>query len=187
MPPRATTRRTPQNRGDFTATERDRLTTENAEELARRQKEVGLVNQVQEMVDEEGVFDPASGALLEGPDVDAVEYVGDEDEIIDASTDPAATKREQVTDPLKDFQNPITQQAPKTRRANPRGVDVVEEDDFEPVVVEAEYVVIRASDDLEDFTFGAGNNYTLVRGRKYRLPKAVADHLDEKGYVYHGR
>lgn len=36
-----------------------------------------------------------------------------------------------------------------------------------------------------DPTIGVGNEYHFEEGRKYRVPAHVADHLDEKGYVWH--
>jgi hypothetical protein len=46
-------------------------------------------------------------------------------------------------------------------------------------------VVIRVNEDIEDMTFGVGNNYSFKAGQKYKVPKNVADHLEEKGYVWH--
>lgn len=44
--------------------------------------------------------------------------------------------------------------------------------------------VIRVAVDLEDVTIGAGNQYTFRRGKKYKVPKHVADHLEEKGLLW---
>lgn len=46
-------------------------------------------------------------------------------------------------------------------------------------------VVIRIAADIEDMTFGAGNLYTFAEGRRYRVPRYIAVHLEEKGLVYH--
>lgn len=51
--------------------------------------------------------------------------------------------------------------------------------------VEDQTQVIRVNEDIEDVTIGAGNTYNFEAGRQYRVPKAVADHLEEKGYVWH--
>ena len=45
-------------------------------------------------------------------------------------------------------------------------------------------VVVRVNEDLE-MTFGVGNNYTFVAGKKYTVAADLADHLDSKGYVWH--
>lgn len=44
---------------------------------------------------------------------------------------------------------------------------------------------IRVNADLERVTIGAGNHYTFREGEKYKVPAFVADHLEEKGYVWH--
>jgi hypothetical protein len=45
-------------------------------------------------------------------------------------------------------------------------------------------VVIRVAEDLDQVTIGAGNNYSFKAGQKYKVPKAVARHLQDKGYLY---
>jgi hypothetical protein len=59
-------------------------------------------------------------------------------------------------------------------------------DEIEPVGVDLadESVVVRVAEDIEGMTIGVGNHYNFKAGQKYRLSKAVADHLREKGYLY---
>ena len=52
-------------------------------------------------------------------------------------------------------------------------------------VAENPTVVIRVNSTLEHLTFGAGTDYNFEEGRQYRVPRALADHLEEKGYVWH--
>ena len=47
---------------------------------------------------------------------------------------------------------------------------------------EAPTRLIRALDDFSP-TIGAGNHYEFEVGKKYRVPAAVATHLEEKGLV----
>ena len=44
--------------------------------------------------------------------------------------------------------------------------------------------VIRVAEDLDFVTIGAGNHYSFKAGKKYKVSKHVADHLQEKGYLY---
>lgn len=44
-------------------------------------------------------------------------------------------------------------------------------------------VVIRVVEDIENMTLGAGNNYSFKAGQKYQVTRAVAKHLEEKGYL----
>lgn len=45
-------------------------------------------------------------------------------------------------------------------------------------------VVVRVAEDIENMTYGVGNNYTFKAGGKYKVPKAVADRLQEQGLLY---
>lgn len=44
--------------------------------------------------------------------------------------------------------------------------------------------VIRLAEDLDFVTIGVGNHYNFKAGQKYKVPKHVAAHLQEKGYLY---
>lgn len=44
-------------------------------------------------------------------------------------------------------------------------------------------VEIRVVETIENMTLGAGNNYSFKAGQKYKVTKAVAAHLKEKGYL----
>ena len=46
-------------------------------------------------------------------------------------------------------------------------------------------VVIRVNEDVEDMTIGVGNHYSFKMGQKYKVSKQIADHLEEKGLVWH--
>jgi UDP-N-acetyl-D-mannosaminuronic acid transferase (WecB/TagA/CpsF family) len=54
-----------------------------------------------------------------------------------------------------------------------------------PIEVSEEWRVIRTNEDLEDVTIGVNNVYTFTAGQKTKVPAWVADHLEEKGYVWH--
>ena len=45
-------------------------------------------------------------------------------------------------------------------------------------------VIIRTISDIEDMTFGVGNNYTFKAGVKYRVPAALANYLEQLGYIW---
>lgn len=57
--------------------------------------------------------------------------------------------------------------------------------DFSSVAVDLpeEKVIIRVVEDIEDMTFGAGTHYTFEVGKKYTVPKALADYLASIGYL----
>lgn len=52
------------------------------------------------------------------------------------------------------------------------------------VNINNEKVIIRLQHDIEDMTYGVGNNYTFKAGVKYSVPKDLADYLERLGYVW---
>lgn len=45
-------------------------------------------------------------------------------------------------------------------------------------------VVIRTITDIDEMTFGVGNTYNFKAGVKYRVPKKLADYLEQLGYIW---
>jgi hypothetical protein len=179
--PRSSNQPRAAQRGDFTGRETERLTRENAEALVQRQKEVGLVNQIDTVVEEEGIFDPATGKLIEMPPEaqakieeleNTVTYVED-DEIFDVG------RGQPQPPPQQDIE---TKQMPKPERANPMEIQDVSGG---AIIVEEEYKVIRVNTDVEGMTYGVGNTIDFYRGRKYRVPIDLYHWLESRGVVYH--
>lgn len=48
---------------------------------------------------------------------------------------------------------------------------------------ESDQVIIRVIEDIDDMVFGAGNHYTFKAGQKYKVPKYIAQHLEDCGYL----
>ena len=51
------------------------------------------------------------------------------------------------------------------------------------VSTEADTVTIRVVEDIEHMTFGAGNLFSFKAGQPYLVERALAKHLQEKGYL----
>jgi hypothetical protein len=62
-------------------------------------------------------------------------------------------------------------------------VDLV--DKPKPAVVEEAAREIRVNANLTDVVIGQGNYYTFEVGVPYRVPAFVANHLEEKGLIWH--
>lgn len=60
---------------------------------------------------------------------------------------------------------------------------VIDEVESVGVSLADDQVVIRVVEDLDQMTFGAGNYYSFKAGKKYKVSKDLARHLEEKGYV----
>ena len=52
------------------------------------------------------------------------------------------------------------------------------------VTLADETIIIRVNEDIMDMTYGAGNMYTFLQGRKYKVSKDLACWLEEKGYLW---
>lgn len=75
-----------------------------------------------------------------------------------------------------------------TRNAQRANVSLLGDAEPQPIRVQGSLddpVTIRVNTALEQVTIGAGNTFDFMEGRRYRVPRWVAAHLEEKGYVYH--
>jgi hypothetical protein len=55
----------------------------------------------------------------------------------------------------------------------------------EPIVVDRPSRKVRLNTTIEMLTFGHGNHYDFEEGREYTVPAALAEHLEEKGLLWH--
>lgn len=66
---------------------------------------------------------------------------------------------------------------------NPAAPTIIDEVESVGVSLADDTVVVRVAESLEMMTFGAGNYYSFEAGKKYKVSKALANHLEEKGYL----
>jgi len=62
---------------------------------------------------------------------------------------------------------------------------VVEVKETTDVDTERRPVRVSVNSEVENMTFGHGQEYNLKPGTPYLLPAEVADHLDRLGYIWH--
>lgn len=71
---------------------------------------------------------------------------------------------------------------------NPDAPIVLDEIENVGVSVSNEYVIVRTITDIDDMTFGVVNgtpqSYTFKSGVRYRVPKHLADYLEQLGYIW---
>lgn len=171
------TRKPQSMRGDFTGQKKEALARENAEALESRREELGIVTAQQTAIRDEGVIDLMSGQpTLEHPDLQP----GEEVRIDAAAREPGVAPDEEA------------EQARKLHSSSGRGtydVEELPEERPQAAVVKGEAVnaetlneptLIRALYDLEDITIGYGNTHTFREGYRYKVPRWVAAHLEEK-------
>lgn len=99
--------------------------------------------------------------------MNAVEAEQRENEVIDVTAGP----NKQVVLAAADVEN--------------RTETLVDEVEEVGVSLANDFVVVRIAEDIEDMTFGVGNNYSFKGGSKYRITRALYEHLEEKGLVWH--
>jgi predicted dinucleotide-binding enzyme len=66
---------------------------------------------------------------------------------------------------------------PKEEIESEEGPEIVGEED--------ETFEIRINADIEGMTFGAGTLYDFQEGKRYRVGRALRDHLEEKELIWH--
>lgn len=67
---------------------------------------------------------------------------------------------------------------------NPDTPTVIDEIESVGVSMADDTQIVRLAEDLEHVTIGVGKHYSFKAGQKYKVPKHVAQHLQEKGYLY---
>ena len=67
---------------------------------------------------------------------------------------------------------------------SPNSPTVIDEVETVGVSLADDAQVIRVAEDLDFVTIGVGNHYSFKAGQKYKVAKQVAQHLQEKGYLY---
>lgn len=167
----------PQSRpGDFTGRQKEVLQKEHEEAVEARREELGLITAGKQQVKDEGVINLMEGQpVLEG--MEGVEGV---------ELDAAAREPQVVERPV------VPAEGTKLDGGGQASIDVYELPEERPQaaapVGEAltkdmanTPTLIRALYDIEDVTIGYGNNFTFREGYRYRVPRWVAAHLEEKG------
>lgn len=86
-----------------------------------------------------------------------------------------AAKEKAIKNEVVDLSDP---KAPQSVESEVGGDVVIQEVD-----VAEKFVTIRVNEDI-DMTY-AGVSYKMEVGPKYKLPKHIADHLEDKGVVWH--
>lgn len=179
--------------GDATGMMKAKQQKENAPAIAEAARGMSLINapvveRPDEIVDYSGGGNPNTGheggaRLLSMEDIGAdtevsVDDLPDGDVDVNSLPDGTYDVRPEM---VRELDEPASAHQPK---AVPRDVIRTGAPTQAPQV-EAAFKVMRVNTDLEDVTIGKDNHFTFREGVRYKVPTAVYNHLDEKGYVYH--
>ena len=151
--------------GDLTGRTVERLAEEHKEELEAREAEISLTNQVKAQAKDD-VID--ADTLLPDPDA-----VVEDDEPGDGLVSPPAPPVPSAP-PVPEVQRQPEPQLERTQVTHSPGV-----------TVERPKVTFRVNSDVENMTYGAGNNYTFKEGQRYSGTQDLYNHLDSIGLIYH--
>lgn len=157
--------------GDFTGRQKEVLQREHEEAVDARRDELGLINAGKAAIKDEGVINLMSGdPLLEGTD-----------ELIDAAArEPGVIERPAAPEAVRldggGQSSMVIEELPEER---PQAV--VQKGEVVTPELLNEPTLIRSLYDIEDVTIGYGNTFTFREGYRYKVPRWVAGHLEEKG------
>lgn len=159
-------------RGDFTGRQKEALQKEHEEAVDARRDELGLITAGKRAVREEGIIDLTSGQpVLEGTD-ELIDAAAREPGVIPRPEEPSPDGKRlgTSTTSIEVLELP----AEKPQAAVQAG-EVLTPDMLEKPAL------IRSLYDVEDVTIGYGNTFTFREGFRYKVPRWVASHLEEKG------
>lgn len=172
MPGQQRGQRNPSTRGDYTGNQKEVLQREHEDAVEQRRDELGLITAGVQLVKDEGVID-LTGAepVLEGTD-----------QLIDAAARQPAPQQREEEQPegtsvgsSKSGSLEVRELPQEKPRAAVQGNEVLTPDLLNtPTIVRSLY-------DLEDVTIGYGNTFTFRAEYRYKVPRWVAQHLEEKG------
>ncbi len=200
----AIAKRTPGRPGDThvpedTARARARLAEEQSEAQRGAAGRMAMISDVAAADTESGVYDGQTGDLIESAmtveDLQAVarrHQVIDPDEVIepeDSKLENLGVVRPPGAPALGPLGTPIdpegNTEADDVEQAYSTDMDENPAQEL-PQVVRQErkdrFVVIRVAEDIQP-TIGAGSTWNFQKGKKYKVPEHVANHLNEKGLV----
>jgi hypothetical protein len=158
-------------RGDFTGRQKEVLQKEHEAAVDERRNELGLISAGQQQVKDEGVIDLMSGEpVLEGTD-QLVDAAARQPSVVDREQEnPEGERIGSSTAKYEVLEMP----AEKPQAAVQKGEVLTKDMLMTPTLIRSLY-------DLEDVTIGYGNTFTFREGYRYKVPRWVAGHLEEKG------
>lgn len=198
MPGTQRGRKNPSQRGDFTGNKKEALARENAEAVEARRAELGLVTVGTQEAKDEGVID-LMGQASPAPDLDdpdlmrslAAQRQSEEDAPLPRDAAHRAQEA-MVHDAVQQPEQPV---ARKLDGGGKSTMEVYELEPEKPIAAVSSTEALAADTltkpceikvlyDLEDVTIGYGNTYTFREGFRYRVPRWVAAHLEEKQLAF---
>lgn len=190
--------RPPSTRGDYTGNKKEALQKEHAEAVDARREELGIISSQQQTIKQDGVIDMmGEKPMLDLPTPDLQQALSEQLAALHPTQDGPiadATRLEVDTTGEPSLVPPADPVPPQGKRLGD-GKTTIDVFELEPEKPRAaltageaidkdrlnEPTLIRSLYDLEDVTIGYGNTFNFRADYKYRVPRWVAIHLEEKG------
>lgn len=149
---------------DFTGRKREALNREHSDEIKAREDEISTLAAAQQRSIDEDVIDPETREIIK----------------LDGTVEPMDEEEDEAPRLIGSGDKKI-EELPEPKQHVPEHVLAGRQQSVEYL---EEKVVVRVNCDLEDVTLGYGNTYTFLAGRRYRVPRWIADHLEERGLTW---
>lgn len=146
--------------GDVTGRKREQLARELSEEIKEREGNLAMITVERQRSMDEDVVDPLTREIITEK-TGAVRRMDEDEDDAPRVLGTGDNSIEELVEPKAD------PSAPQLAR--------------DPM----EKVIIRVNADLDEVTLGYGNTVSFKEGGRYRVPRWMAEHLDEKGLVWH--
>jgi hypothetical protein len=146
--------------GDATGRKREQLAREQADVIKEREGQLSMITAERQRSMEEDVIDPITREVITEK-TGAVRRMDEAEDDTPRVLGTGVNAVEELAEPKPDPSAPKLERDPN------------------------EKVIIRVNCDLEEVTLGYGNTVSFKEGGRYRVPRWMADHLDEKGLVWH--
>lgn len=159
-------------RGDFTGRQKEALQQEHEEAVDARRDELGLITAGKKAVRDEGIIDLTSGQpVLEGTD-ELIDAAAREPGVLPPTDElpPGGKRLGTGTTNIEVVELPAEKPQAAVQPGEMLTADMLEKP-----------ALIRSLYDVEDVTIGYGNTFTFREGYRYKVPRWVASHLEEKG------
>jgi hypothetical protein len=159
----------------MTGRAKEQMAKAQAQEIQEKFADTSMANAAQAEEERSGVFDAKSGERIDAP--------GAHEAVVVEEPKPSFGGRQSGEPVLSGKESP--EAADEAAIAGRRAAVVAQASDVE--VLKNAMVTIRLDSDVEEMTYGMvngePNNYNFKEGLAYRVPLAVAEHLQERRLI----
>lgn len=163
--------------GDMTGRAKEQMAKVQAQEIQEKFADTSVATAAQAEEERSGVFDAKSGERIDAP--------GAHEAVVVEEAKPSFGGRQSGEPVLSGKESP--EAADEAAIASRRAAAAVVTQEADVEVLKNAMVTVRLDSDVEEMTYGMingePNNYNFKEGLAYRVPLAVAEHLQERRLI----